>query len=348
MNILYYSVHQILEFDEIILLRQSGHFVFPLGAFFDHTPAQPFRPAPALGEQMELFRRKFDEMHCSYRYGASAEDISISPDFVSLFDVCIVMHDFGFIKKHLFNKCSIPVIWRSIGVSTEYHEPDANWFADHNGVIVRYSPREAACNKYAGHGAIIRFAKDPSIYLPWLGLEKHALLFSHDLKIRFPEEAAFIYDVIRDISFVLGGKGNEGLAGSVGVIEYVEQIRRLSRARLYFYAAGSFIPYTLNFIEACFSGIPIVALDCRSIYRAEMCKFAEIPSLIERYGCGILVQSVAQARDAIEHIMDDCDAANQIGDKGRRMAINLFSYDVIAPQWEAIFKIVKSGRGILL
>jgi hypothetical protein len=347
MNILYFSVHQILEFDEIIMLRQAGHFVFPLGSFFNSTPDQPFRPAPALGEKMERFKAKFHETGCVYEYGAPSKDIYISPEFINLFDVCIVMHDFEFIKTQLFEKVKTPVIWRSIGVSTEYHEPEANWFAERGGIIVRYSPREAASSNYAGHDAIIRFGKDVDIHPTWSGCRNNALLFSNDIRSRFPLELDFICEAMENRQFVLGGRGNEGIPGSVGILEYHQQIRLLSESRLYFYAAGSFIPYTLNFIEACLSGIPVVALNCNAIYSPEMCKFAEIPDLVENYGCGTLIESATHARDMIDYLTRDSEAATKLGQKGRRAAIELFSYGVIAPQWDQVLRLAQSGRGIL-
>jgi hypothetical protein len=347
MNILYYSVHQILEFDEIILLRRAGHFVFPLGAFFNPIPTEPFRPAPDLGEEMDLFRRKFQEMGCHYQYGASIDQIQLSTEFINLFDVCIVMDSIDFIRKYLFEKCTIPVIWRSIGVGTERFEPDVNWFAERGGLIVRYSPTEAYCSNYAGHTDIIRFGKDPNIYLPWSGHKKQTVLFSHLIKARFSYEFEFINRTMRGLTFVLGGAGNEDVQGSVGILDYQGQIQLLSQSRAYFYAAGTFIPYTLNFIEACLSGIPIVALNCNAIYSPDMCKFAEVPALAEKYGCGVLVDSEKRARKTIKKLLNDHKAAAEIGERGRRAAIDLFSYDVVTPQWARVLKMAEAGQGRL-
>ena len=311
------------------------------------TPVEPFRPAPDLGEEIELFRRKFQEMGCRYHYGASLDDIYLPTDFINLFDVCIVMDNLDFIRRHLFEKCNIPVIWRSIGVGTERFEPDANWFAEHGGLIVRYSPTEASCPNYAGHADIIRFGKDPNTYLPWIGDTKQISLFSHLIKERFPKEYSFICDTTEEFDFVLGGAGNEGLPGSVGLLDYKEQIHLLSQSRVYFYAAGTFIPYTLNFIEACLSGIPVVALNCNAIYGPEMCKFAEVPELTKKYGCGLLVNSHKEARKAISKLMNNHRYAAKIGEKGRKAATKLFSYDVVTPQWDRVLKMTQSGLGRL-
>ena len=53
-NILYYSVHEPLEFDDIRLFRRLGHCVFPLGAYFPlGMYTNPFRPPIHLGLEIE-------------------------------------------------------------------------------------------------------------------------------------------------------------------------------------------------------------------------------------------------------------------------------------------------------
>lgn len=61
MKILYFSVHAILEYDEIRMFQSLGHTVFSLGAYYGGKASQPFRPEidfdqAAIQEIMDAFQ----------------------------------------------------------------------------------------------------------------------------------------------------------------------------------------------------------------------------------------------------------------------------------------------------
>jgi hypothetical protein len=334
MKLLYVSVHQILEFDDLCIFATLGHEVFPLGVYFGGRNAEPFRPMPTLYPDLPDDLALFERLGGRYRYGAPAAEQSIPREFVQRFDAIIVMHDLDFIETHWEAIAAIPVIWRSIGVGTQHFEPRVKAFRARGGKIVRYCPMENRADGYAGHDAIIRFGK-PANALPRARDRPDILTFSHTFGQRFPRELDFYLSATIGFPVLLGGGGNEAIEGSLGIVDFAEQGRLLAQCAVYFYAAGTYIPYTLNFMEAWLAGIPIVAIDCRTIYPEDQCRFAEIPLLIDHGVNGFLVRTPDEAAAVFRMIRDDPGLGETIGAGGAKAASALFSADLVAQKWRA-------------
>ena len=337
MKILYVSVHQILEFDEIRMFHDLGYFVFPLGVYFGGKTSEPFRPniefPPSLSEHLDIFER----LGGKYGYARPATDQIIPREFIELFDVVIVMHDFDFLEHHWPALSAAKVVWRSIGVGVQEYEHRVKPLRDKGCRVVRYSPTEQLAVGYAGHDAIIRFGKhDPASQ--WAGGEQQILTFSHYLPQRFPREYEFYAAATANLTTVLCGDGNTGLAGAAGIVDFETQMRLLTHSSIYFYAGGTFIPYTLNFMEAWMIGIPLVATDCRAVYPPEQCVFADVPNLIKSGQNGFLVSTPDQASGLFRDLMADPAMAKEIGDRGAADARAHFSAAVIGPQWRAFLE----------
>src|SRR3954467_2054203 len=90
MNILYVSVHQILEYDEIRILHGLGHSVVPLGTCFRFVPSENFRPALSFTQKEFDLREKFDTSGCRYSYNAPVTDHALTAEFVDQFDAILV------------------------------------------------------------------------------------------------------------------------------------------------------------------------------------------------------------------------------------------------------------------
>lgn len=335
MKILYIAVHQVLEYDEIKIFQGLGHFVFPLGVYFGGTAVEPFRPALQFGAPLAEMLADFHRHGGRYRYGAPADEQVIPREFVEQFDAVIVMHDLDFLERHWAALSATKVVWRSIGVGTEQFEPRVAALRAAGMLIVRYCPTEQSASGYAGHDAIIRFGKADDEVPVWQGGERQVVTFSHLFRQRFPIEYAFYETAVGGLLSRLGGAGNEGVPGSTGIVDFATQQHLLTTSSVYFYAAGSFIPYTLNFMEAWLAGIPLVAVDCNAIYPEAQCKFAEIPSLIRSGTDGFLVRTPDEARKTIVDLMGDDGLARTIGAAGAQAAQRHFSSRVIGPKWQA-------------
>jgi len=336
MKILYVSVHQILEYDEISIFESLGHDVFSLGSYFGTAPSEQFRPVPPLMPALADYMTMFEALGGVYKYGAPASEQVIPRAFAKLFDAVVVMHDLDFIETHWDAFAGIPVIWRSIGVGTDLFEPRVAALRVRGMKIVRYCPTEVGAEHYAGHDAVVRFGKVGADY-SWIGNRPELLTFSHAYRQRFPAEYDFYVAATEGIPALLGGASNEGLPSALGIVDFQTQNELFAGCAAYFYASGSFIPYTLNFMEAWLSGIPLVAIDCHGVHAPEHCKFAEVPTLIQHGVNGFLVKTPEEAKEVFRTIQNDPLLARSISVAGASTARSLFSSEVIAPQWRKLF-----------
>ena len=333
MNILYVSVHQILEYDEIRMFQKAGHVVFSLGVYFGFKASQQFRPELPFGDAERRMMAVFEASGCSYEYGSPIPDQILTDSFIDQFDIVLVMHSIDFIEHHWNTISRCPVIWRTIGVNIEAEEERIAPFRAKGCKIVRYSPMEALAKYYAGHDAVIRFGKFPNDFAPWTGEAKQVVLFSMAMKARFPAEYEQVAESLQGFPHVIGGAHNQDIPNAVGVVPYEGQLDLLRKSRIYLYGAGTFISYTLNFIEAWMSGIPVIVLDGRSVLPADYFRFAEVTSLINGGTSGMIVTSVSQAKDVIAYLLDNIELAGAIGTNGRAAATAIFGVENISKQW---------------
>ena len=144
--------------------------------------------------------------------------------------------------------------------------------------IVRYSPAERRNKAYLGEDAIIRFYVNQR---NWSGEQASVLTFSNDFARRYPVEYAFALEATRGLDFRVGGAHNRDLPNAIGAVDYERQLREIRQSRAYLYSHGISIPYTLNFIEAWSSGIPIVARDPKRLPPDLSGFYSEIGDLIQ-------------------------------------------------------------------
>ena len=331
MRILYLSVHQVLEYDEIRVFRQLGHEVFSVGTYFSPEPTFPLRPYLNLGESHGELRRCFEAMGCIS--DGMLASCHLTVEFVSLFDVVVVMHDIHTVAR-LWPALSVrPVIWRTIGQGIDLYEDVAKPFRTSGMFIVRYSPNEMLSDAYIGADALIRFAKDTADFAPWEGHENRVVSFVNMYAQRYPEEYARYGRITNGLPHALGGLHNEDLPGAIGAVDSKKQLAVLRDSRAYLYASGGGVPYTLTFIEAWMAGIPLVVMDNRSARS----RFDEIPLLIRDMETGVVARSESEARSALQALLADDALARRIGTAGREAAEALFGWNVVGKQWDALF-----------
>jgi len=329
MRILYYSVHSVLEDDEIRMLRGLGHEVFPLGVNFGFAAVEPFRDSIMFSEREQALLGDFHRMGCAYRYGHPyRDDIVLTQGFVALFDVVIVMHDLEFIDRFWSVLSQVPVVWRTIGQNIDGYEPTAATLRARGMHIVRYSPVEREAAHYSGETALIRFCKDAAHYGSWTGEDRQILTFANLLAQRYPREAQIYLDTVAGLPTALGGVGNEAMPGHIGLLTPQQQQERYNASRAYLYCSGSDVPYTLNFIEALMSGLPLVAFRFDQPHR-----YYEIPALLEAGG-GMVASSVEEARGFLGRLLEDESFARNESQKSRVIAIEHFGLDRISRQWD--------------
>jgi len=318
----------------VSLLRGLGHEVFPLGEYFDEALGQGMRPIPDRGPAHAGLLARFHAEGCRFTRFTPPEATLLTPGFMALFDAVVVMHSAEFIEHHWPVLQGLPVVLRCIGVGLHDREPRLAALRARGVRLVRYAQAEARAPHYAGHDAVIRFAKDPATLGGWRGEARQAVMFSMAFRERFPEEHALWEQIAPGLPLLLGGAGNEGVSGAIGFQLPDQQMALLRASRAYLYASGLPIPYTLNFIEAWMTGIPLLALDPALVSRPHDC--TEWPALVSPGQDMLLARTPREARSMLRALLNDHDLARAIGQAGRARAIALFGRATIAPQWQAV------------
>lgn len=334
MRILYLSCHSILEYEEVKMLHELGYNVFPAGAYINPTnPHDNKRPSipgleldPALLEQYgKLASPGVDSRDC------------LTKEFVNNFDTVIIMHLPRWAENNWNALKHKRVIWRTIGQSVASTEQTMAKFVNQGMQIVRYSPQEVCIPHFAGQDALIRFYKDPDQYGNWLGDKKQVITFAQNMKNRGSAcNYSFFEEATRPFPRHLFGPGNEGESWTSGVVPYEQLKEELRRNRVYFYTGTHPASYTLNFMEAWMTGIPIVAIgqqrgNAEHLYNHNL---YEIPYLIQNGENGFVSDDIDELRMYMNQLLKDDSLAKKISINGRNSAIRHFNKDMIAASWK--------------
>lgn len=341
MKILYLSVHSILEYDELLLFTELGHEVFSMGAYSNGGEGHYLLPRPSI-PGMEHYP-EFEKLE---REGKKTE---IPQEMIDWADLIVIMHVPEWVTENWERIKHKPVIWRSIGQSTEHVENMIRRMRYESLKIVRYSPVEEKIKGYLGADAFIRFYKDPEEFKDWNGQTKRVVNFTQSLKAR----SVFchydhIMQTINGFPAIIYGSGNDDLGPlNGGDLPYELMKGAMRDNRVFFYSGTWPAPYTLAFIEAFMTGIPIIAIgkglaeDIPQIPEVDRFPFYEVTNFIEHGVNGFIANTVEEARAFIHILLEDEPQAKNIGAKGRERAIELFGKDTIKKQWEEFLKTIK-------
>lgn len=335
MKILYMSCHEILEYDELKMFSELGHEVYSLGAY-THPGGDENRKRPGLPSLP--YNPHFIEL--ATRYGKE-----LHPEMLEGMDMVMVMHVPDFLLNNQavlfdFMNRGGRVVWRSIGQSIPHVERQLLQFRLNGMEVVRYSPMEDTIAENIGKDMMIRFGKDPDEYLGWNGRNPKAVNFTQSLRQR----GEFCgYETIRQVGakipLTVYGPGNDNLGKmGGGLVSYEEQRQILRDNRLYLYTGTYPASYTLGFIEAWMTGIPILAVGPKlgngPMFPGQ--QTYEVAQLIGDF-FGAASDNVDALIAIAKHLLSDHGAAKEYSDLSSQKARRMFSTTVIKPLWESFF-----------
>jgi len=328
MKVLYLSCHSILEYDEVKLLTELGHDVFSMGSYINpNAPHDNKRPA---------IPGKYDDHLISVATRYSKDNLH--PDLIEPFDVIIVQHVPDWIHSNWAKIKHKKVIWRTIGQSTSIIENGLVPFRNEGLKVIRYSPKEVNIDGNIGGDAMIRFYKDPEEYKGWNGDNNRVITLSQAMQKRgeFCNFKTFD-DATKGFDRSVFGADNDDL-GELwgGQLTYEDLKKELRNNRVFFYTGTQPASYTLSFIEAMMTGIPIVAVGNEignSMFKNEMDTY-EVPDIIENGTFGYCADRWEDLRDYVNELMTDHEKAKKISAAARERAIQLFGKETIKKQWQ--------------
>ncbi len=328
MKIHYISDHSVLEYDEVQMFLDMGHEVFSNGAYLDPNghvtlPRPGLKGAKSYPQYMELAR--------------TSARTDLPAELIDPFDVIIVMHSPNVIVENWSKLREKTVIWRSIGQSVKHIEDRLLPCRADGLKIVRYSPKEANIPNYIGADAMIRFYKDEDQYQGWTGELPQVVSFSQSLKGRrqfchYDE----IFPVIEAFNGTVYGPGNEDLGKfNGGQVPYEKQVELMQKSRVMPYGGTWPAPYTLSFIEAMMTGLPVVAVSKAIAHypQYEAIDFYEVDEILSQCE-GIVCDTVDDMLYQTQRLLNDPGHALNISRKQRELAVQMFGKKVISKQWE--------------
>src|SRR5690606_5042265 len=229
------------------------------------------------------------------------------------------------------------VIWRTIGQALSHQELSLQPYRREGMKIVRYSPRERVLQHYCGEDAVIRFYKDPDEFCGWNGQRKTVIAVCQAMKKRRTHCCYDIFmQITRQFDREVYGPGNEDIGDiAKGAVSFSELQQQFRDNRVYFASGTHPASYTLNFIEAWMTGIPVISVGPyhgnapfhvrpqRVGASAARCLY-EVPDLISHGYSGFCTDHLSELEHAIKNLMDDHELARQISTAGRRAAIAHF------------------------
>lgn len=325
MKLLYLSCHSILEYDELKLFEEMGIEFLSLGSYVDpQHPTDAIRPA-------------LNQPRMDWEYRHAPDKKAITKEYADHFDAIMIMHVPEWIYTNWPNIKHKKVIWRTIGQSTPEHEQRLSLYRQEGLQVVRYSPREAKIINYIGGDAIIRFYKDEDQFKGWVGKDNEIITFAQDMKHRgeFCSYEPFLYVTKGFNAHIYGPNNSNSGELNGGLLSYDEMRRKMQDARIYLYTGTQPASYTLAFIEALMTGIPVVALGPKYVNSMQIAGDTyEIPDIIKSGFNGYMCNDLDDARAKLDLLLSDFDLCKKIGEAGRKTAIELFGKENIIKLWK--------------
>ena len=215
-------------------------------------------------------------------------------------------------------------------------EQELDFYKNQGLQIIRYSSKERTIPSYCGEDTIIRFYKDPEEYKDWNGKKLRIINFTQSLQTRGDHCGYRVFMSATDgFKRKVYGPGNDDLGKiSGGLLTHEELKKQLQDNRVYFYHGTTPASYTLSFIEAMMTAIPVVAAGpafSKYIYNLET---NEIPDIIQNGRNGFVSDNVEDLKSYIKLLFENEEEAKRIGEEGRKTAISLFGKETIKKQWK--------------
>jgi len=337
-RLLYLSCHEVLAFDEVTLFRALGIKVFLAGSTYLSGRSNGYlRPSLSDVSSSPLSMTAFRSLAKPDRDPREC----LTREFVDQFDAVLVMHKPEWIVRNWEAMRHRPVIWRTIGQSFPDFELTMQSYRSDGLRIVRYSPAERRLANYAGEDALIRFYKDPKDWHGWTGERPVVVCLSQSMPSRATEcNYRTLLELAAGQPIELYGPGNED-AGPIwrGCLSYDELRNVLRTSRACFHSGTFPASYTLGFIEAWMTGIPVVAVGTRlfGLAGAALSELYEIPELIEHEVSGFVSDDVNELRSCVKCLLAHWDYAREISRAGRKAALRYFDKAIVLEQWRNLF-----------
>lgn len=343
LKILYVPVpHEVQEYDDLLLFTKLGHRVFSLGKYWNRADQKYNARKP----RESFYDEELTKIFQATSGCRPAPDRIVTFDFCNNFDVVYVCDNHGWLLSNVHLLNGIPIIFRTNGQSDIQKETALKGLGDRIK-IVRYSQKEVDLPGFAKTDAVIYFGKEVSEFPHWKGGQSSITLHSHFPtrdKNCCPNMSEYA-ELIDGFDVRLHGLSNDGAPACAGHLPPEMLYDALSLADCYLYVWSRSPSYTMSLMEAMLVGTPVIAPS-----RQFVCRYEDRDLTAARYevedflsnGCGLVYDSIEEGRQLLREIIGNDHLQKSISSLSRERAINLFSNEIIAPQWEQLLHSVVS------
>ena len=317
--------HSELLYDMILLFKSIGLDVFVIGGEPDHKrPTIDDKSIFICREEYEFIEQRIIEYQHRYGYNLpnyltgyknqpSLNSFLLATGCKDAIETISEQVDifYGFNPKYIstFYK-SKPIYWQLIGGENITWWNSIKEVLSENGQVVCYSENQAS--QFNDRLKTIHFYKDPDEWYGYHGYHQKVMYVAnalHDRKLACHEET-FLNTRI-DHKWCLAGSHNVYHEPSIE-LDYDEYQGCMQYSRIFYNLGTEPAPYTLAFIEAAMTGMPILT----SAYTHESpYPQYQVPELLD--GNCIITDN----KDFIKLLLDDKKRCKIIGDKNRDIAI---------------------------
>lgn len=341
--------HSELLYDMILLFQSIGLDVFVIGGEPDHKrPSIDDKSIFICNEEHQFIEQRIIEYQHRYGYNlfnyltgyknqptlnsflestGCKDAIETIAEHVDIF--------YGFNTKYIstFYK-SKPIYWQLIGGENITWWNAIKEVLNANGNVICYSENQAS--QFSNRLNTIHFYKDPDEWSCYNGNDEQVMYVAnalHDRKLACHED--YFFNTRIHNKWCLAGSHNEFYNHQdyddyelAIELDYDEYQGCMQHSRLFYNLGTEPAPYTLAFIEALMTGMPILTGDYK--HPSPYPKY-QVPELLGD-NC-ILTDN----KDFIKLLLDDKKRCKMIGDKNRDIAIREFGLETIKKQWSQIF-----------
>jgi len=179
---------------------------------------------------------------------------------------------------------------------------------------------------FAGEDAMIRFAKYPSDYGPWIGDRIAVGNVTQNLTERGDHCGLDFWErATAWLPTAPAGLGSQRLPNGLGTLSWPDLTDYLGHLRAYLFMGTQPASYTLSLMEAMLTGTPTISIGPAAMWMPDLFEGHEI--------VGRWSNDPYEATKMLQTLLYDEAAARALGEEQRAKAVELFGWEAVGEQW---------------
>lgn len=333
------SCHIVLEYDELRILNDLGYDVTSIGGYINpKSPHVDTRPPLQIDTNKDREQKIHNLFETNRKTGIPLEKCSytLTKEIVDDYDIIYIMHNLEWLDINweiIKNKIVVLRTFLNLG-DTELRIQN---YIKKGLKVLRCSPMEREIENYAGEHGIIRFLKYESDFKPRNILHNKVITFGQSVKQRGSWcGAELIEGLSKELPLTIFGPANDEYKFWGGRLSYEDQLIQLATNSCYFFTGTFPAQYTLSFVEALMTGIPIVSMG-KNLSQSIVSKYPfEVPYMLDEID-GFYGDSLVDIKNKLQLLLDDRKLNEEMSIKEISLGKKLFSAERNMYLWKDFF-----------